>query len=139
MGCTTGGLQGPGKAKLATNEEVSSVIRPGIYIFDTERISRKHSGPVFYERGEVRITNEDDGLIRVTLLDGRGGDFAFANDGYGNLTIVDPHIGYGNVEYDLTGSGILLQGNRARGTCKAKLKNAGRRDFRQGSWTLEPR
>jgi len=139
FGCRGGGgLSGISSSKLQAGEEVSTVIRNGTYIFNTERVSRDYSGPVFYEEGRVRVVNEPDGLIRVTLLDQRGGDFAFVNNN-GALQITDAHIGYGNVQYELTGSGLLLQGNQARGVCKAKLKNAGRRDFRQGTWTLRPR
>jgi len=132
-----GGLSGVSSPKLQAGEDLSTVIRNGIYIFNTERVSRDYRGPVFYEEGRVRVTNEPDGLIRVTLLDQRGGDFAFVNNN-GSLMITDAHIGYGNVQYELTGTGLLLRGNQARGTCKAKLKNAGRRDFRQGTWTLRP-
>lgn len=135
--CLFCGCASTGSSTLQPGEQLGTSLAPGLYTFDTQRVSHEYDGELFYKDGLAKVELEAGNRYRVTLLEQRGGNFALVPKG-SQLVIADDHMGFANVGRDLKGKGMMLVGNFARGTCQIKLENAGRRDYRNGTWTLRP-
>ncbi len=108
--------------------DLSRSLPEGYYRFDC---------PIAYDNGMVQLRHQN-GKIRVQLLEGYTGSFAFQVKGNSVLKIVDAEMDYPGLPRSFKGEGHILSPGVAEGTAVLWLKSVGplSRNHREGPWTL---